>query len=78
MLEFGCPVDACDYDGRTCAHLVACNNLLVTAIILLEFKADFSSPRSKDRWGNTPVQDAERYGHYKIIDAVKTLQTVSI
>ena len=48
--------------------------MLVTAIVLLEFKADFTSPKSRDRWGHTPLDDAERYGHTKIVDAIKTLQ----
>ena len=73
LLEFGCPVDACDYDARTCAHLAACGNLLPTTIILLEFGADFSSVKVKDRWGNTPLDDAKRLGHSKIVDAIRTL-----
>lgn len=74
LLEFGCPPNSCDYDARTAAHLVCCNNLLSTLIVLLEFKADFTSPRSKDRWGGSPLEDAERYGHDKIVAAIKTLE----
>ena len=59
----GCPINAADYDGRTCLHLAASvgNKLIVTA--LLEAGSDLNF---QDRWGGTPLSDAVREGHREI------------
>jgi len=68
----GISLDLADYDGRTPLHLAACENqeeiidYLLTSCEKLE---------PKDRWGNTPLIDAENAGHKsiakKISDAIK-------
>ncbi|MDF1761185.1 MAG: glutaminase A [Coxiellaceae bacterium] len=55
----GVDVGECDYDGRTALHLAASNGCDDVLRYLLDKKID---PSPKDRWGGTPIDDAEREG----------------
>ena len=53
-----------DYDGRTPLHLACCENKLEIVKFLIEkCGCDINI---KDRWGNTPLDDAIREGHNNI------------
>jgi glutaminase len=52
-----------DYDDRTALHLAAAEGQLEVVRYLLAAGAD---PRPVDRWGGTPLSDAESNGHTEI------------
>lgn len=60
----GVQLDQADYDGRTALHLAASENQLEVARFLIKRDVDLEP---KDRWGNTPLDDAKREGHQEII-----------
>lgn len=74
LLESGCPVNACDYDFRTAAHICCADNLVQAALILYEFKADFTSDSVRDRWGRTPIEEAENHRHLHLAAALRSIQ----
>jgi len=47
-----------DYDGRTPLHLAACENQIEVIKHLLKKNVNLSP---KDRWGNTPLDDAKKF-----------------
>lgn len=61
-------VNRADYDGRTALHLAASDGRFDAVCFLVERGAN---PDVVDRWGNRPIDDAERGGHAKIIDALR-------
>jgi ankyrin repeat protein len=74
LLQFGAnPNKAFDYDLRTPAHLAVCMNSVELCTLLLEHKADFASDYSKDRWGNTPLDEAKKYGYTWLFDTITNL-----
>lgn len=73
LLESGCPVNACDYDFRTAAHICCADNLVQAALILHEFKADFTSDKVRDRWGRTPLEEAENHRHLHLATALRSI-----
>ena len=73
LLESGCPVNASDYDFRTAAHICCADNLVQAALILYEFKADFTSDSVRDRWGRTPLEEAENHRHLHLAAALRAL-----
>ncbi|MDF1760425.1 MAG: glutaminase A [Coxiellaceae bacterium] len=60
IVASGVKVVGCDYDGRTPLHLAASNGCDDVLRYLLSKKVN---PCPKDRWGGTPLDDAEREGH---------------
>lgn len=57
------PLDAADYDGRTALHLAAAEGHRDAVEFLLSRGVD---PMPVDRWGGTPLDDANRSGHRQL------------
>ena len=61
IIEAGGDVDIPDYDRRTALHVAAADGLLeVVKFLIEEARAD---PMVIDRWGGTPMDDADRNDH---------------
>lgn len=69
----GVSLRSADYDGRTALHLAAAAGHVELIKYLISPGRDTESinVNSKDRWGGTPLDDAERCGHP---EAAKTLR----
>jgi len=54
-----------DYDSRTALHLAACEgHLHVLKYVIINFEGDVAHfVTACDRWGNSALDDAKRYGH---------------
>lgn len=59
----GVSADSADYDGRTPLHLAACENHLEVVKHLITSGVN---PKPKDRWGNTPLDDATTFNNREI------------
>eukprot|EP00250_Pteridium_aquilinum_P015414 c22565_g4_i2 orf=1921-3243(-) len=57
-----------DYDNRTALHVAAFFNRLKVARILLNHHAAINA---QDRWGNSPLADAENEGHHDMAELLK-------
>nr|XP_009392582.2 PREDICTED: potassium channel KOR2-like isoform X2 [Musa acuminata subsp. malaccensis] len=64
LLEYGANPNSKNYDRRTPLHVAASEGLHLMANILIEFGANVLS---KDRWGNTPVDEGHRCGSKPLI-----------
>jgi glutaminase len=64
LIAHGHEMDAADYDGRTPLHLACAENQVDTVRYLLN-QGVATSP--KDRWGNTPLEDARRHKRKEIV-----------
>uniref|UniRef100_A0A336LR31 glutaminase n=2 Tax=Culicoides sonorensis TaxID=179676 RepID=A0A336LR31_CULSO len=64
----GMDVTMADYDGRTALHLASAEGNLDCVQFLLEQCSVPHSPR--DRWGNTPLDEAETFGHQDVVDYI--------
>ncbi|ETW06665.1 glutaminase A [Aphanomyces invadans] len=67
----GASVHSSDYDGRTAMHIAASMGHVAVVRELLRQGADV---RAIDRWGGTPLTDAERYAPSNAGDVVTLLQ----
>lgn len=60
----GMNLGGADYDGRTALHLAAAENRVDVVEYLLTRNID---KNPVDRWGGTPLEDAKKAGHQKIV-----------
>ncbi|XP_014285754.1 glutaminase liver isoform, mitochondrial isoform X2 [Halyomorpha halys] len=58
-----------DYDGRTALHLASAEGHLECVKFLIE--QCHVDPSSKDRWGNTPLKEAETFKHEEVMQYLK-------
>ncbi|XP_073325923.1 glutaminase kidney isoform, mitochondrial [Pagrus major] len=63
-----------DYDSRTALHIAAAEGHADAVIFLTEICK--VNPFMKDRWGNTPVDDAMQFGHAVIVSVLEEYQRV--
>lgn len=64
-----------DYDGRTALHLACVENHPACVKYLIETcKVDLDV---EDRWGNTPLQDAVRCNHPRIVAMLKKFRSLT-
>jgi glutaminase len=70
MFLKGCNLILGDYDKRTPLHLAANNGHLDIVKFLCSIY-NLSDISVKDRWGNTPYDDAVESKHEKIINLLK-------
>ncbi|XP_018556674.1 LOW QUALITY PROTEIN: glutaminase kidney isoform, mitochondrial [Lates calcarifer] len=61
-----------DYDSRTALHIAAAEGHLEAAIFLTEICK--VNPHMKDRWGNTPLDDAMQFGHDVVVSVLQQYQ----
>jgi glutaminase len=64
LIAHGHEMDTADYDGRTPLHLACAEDQLDTVRYLLD-QGVATSP--KDRWGNTPLEDARKHKRKAIV-----------
>uniref|UniRef100_A0A1D1XV69 Potassium channel n=1 Tax=Anthurium amnicola TaxID=1678845 RepID=A0A1D1XV69_9ARAE len=64
LLKNGVDPNSKNYDHRTSLHVAAAEGLHLAVNILIEFGADV---HSKDRWGNTPLDESWRCGSKPLI-----------
>jgi len=66
----GMDITLSDYDGRTALHLAAAEGHYECVLFLLEHCHVPHNP--KDRWGNTPFDEAETFGHEKVAEYLRS------
>ena len=69
MVDDGSSLSDGDYDRRTPMHLAAAEGQLQVVRFLLEHSVD---PNIADRWGGTPLGDAEFGNHAKVVELMKS------
>ncbi|XP_061591384.1 glutaminase kidney isoform, mitochondrial-like isoform X2 [Cololabis saira] len=63
-----------DYDSRTALHIAAAEGHEEAVLFLIEICK--VNPNMKDRWGNTPIDDAMQFGHDVIVSILQKYQCV--
>jgi glutaminase len=69
LFDDGCTLKDGDYDRRTPMHLAAAEGQLAVVRFLLERGVN---PNTSDRWGGTPLGDAEFGNHADVADLLKS------
>ena len=65
LVACGVDLNAADYDGRTGLHLAASEGNYALVVFLVKKKVNINC---KDRWEGTPLADARRGNHKKVIE----------
>lgn len=63
-----------DYDSRTALHIAAAEGHVEAIVFLTEVCK--VNPYMKDRWGNTPLDDAMQFGHDVVVSVLQEYQRV--
>ncbi|KAL1270004.1 hypothetical protein QQF64_032293 [Cirrhinus molitorella] len=63
-----------DYDTRTALHVASAEGHL-NAVKFLTHTCKVS-PNAKDRWGNTPLDDAMQFGHNDVVKVLQEYQSI--
>ena len=71
-LRAGADVNAVDYDGRSALHVAASKGNVPAVEVLVSEGANM---KLKDRWGNTPIDDARRVGAKAVEAFLKAEET---
>uniref|UniRef100_A0A8C6U3I0 glutaminase n=1 Tax=Neogobius melanostomus TaxID=47308 RepID=A0A8C6U3I0_9GOBI len=71
----GVNMELTDYDSRTSLHIAAAEGQVEAVIFLTETCK--VNPFMKDRWGNTPIDDAMQFGHTVIVSLLQDYQRLS-
>ncbi|KAL8161187.1 hypothetical protein V2J09_012676 [Rumex salicifolius] len=75
LLSNGVETNCKDYDQRTPLHVAASQGLFLMAKVLVEAGA---SVFSKDRWGNTPLDEARMCGNKNLIKLLEDAKTAQL
>ncbi|CAN4095129.1 unnamed protein product [Withania somnifera] len=75
LLSNGIDANSKDYDHRTPLHVAASQGLFAMARLLL---GDGASVFSKDRWGNTPFDEARLSGNNQLIKLLEEAKSAQI
>ncbi|XP_068996872.1 glutaminase kidney isoform, mitochondrial-like [Embiotoca jacksoni] len=62
-----------DYDSRTALHIAAAEGNMDAVIFLTEICK--VNPHMKDRWGNTPLDDAMQFAHDVVVSVLQKYQS---
>lgn len=71
LVASGAAINGADYDGRTALHVAASEGRAVSVQYILQ---NGGRRDAKDRWGNTPLDDARRSGHLGIAEIFERIQ----
>lgn len=71
LIACGADINAADYDGRTALHIAASEAKVASVRYLLQ---NGGNANAKDRWGHSPLQDAERASHQEIVSLLKGVE----
>ncbi|CAJ1084807.1 glutaminase kidney isoform%2C mitochondrial isoform X1 [Xyrichtys novacula] len=63
-----------DYDSRTALHIAAAEGHLEAVVFLTDICK--VNPHMKDRWGNSPVEDAMQFGHELVVSLLQEYQSM--
>lgn len=72
----GLDMTCSDYDGRTALHLAAAEGHLECVKFLVE--QCNVNPFPKDRWGNTPLKEAETFKHKAVVEFLSNLKSSTV
>lgn len=75
--NLGVDINMSDYDGRTALHLASSEGHSAAVSFLLEICG--ADPTVRDRWGNSPKDDAQAAGQLHVVEQLEnwTNQVIS-
>jgi glutaminase len=71
LVASGAKINGADYDGRTALHIAASEGQAASVQYILQ---NGGNRDAKDRWGNTPVDDAKRSGNRGVVEFFERIQ----